>query len=128
MKYSIQDTVEFDQRLEMTLDDVSDILNDCGLSRSLVIMDTDRFAKLNTKKLDVIHLDDVERVKDCIKVTVHKGSVNVVNVKDLYAYCCMYRFDGLILVDRALGMGISEELFTNMRKVGFDIFLIDIVD
>ena len=118
----------FEERMEMTLDDVSDILNECGLSKSLVIMDTDRFAKLNNKNLNVIHLEDVSRVNDFIQIAYPNNSVEVTRVDSFYMFCCKFGFDGLILVDRALGMGISEELFTYMRSVGFNIFLIDIVD
>lgn len=128
VKYSIYDTVEFEQGLEMTLDEVNERLNECGLSKSLVIMDTDRFEKLNTKHLNVTHLDDISWVTDFRQISFPNNSVEVVNVTDFYMFCCKFGFDGLILVDQALGMGISEELFTYMRSVGFNIFLIDIVD
>lgn len=120
--------MEFEERMEMNLYEVSDLLNDCGLSRSLVIMDNDRFAKLHTKNLDMVHLEDVSRVTDFIQITYTNNSVEVTRVDSFCMFCCKFRFDGVILVDRTLASEINEELFTYMRSVGFNILLIDIVD
>lgn len=120
--------MEFEERMEMTLYEVSDLLNDCGLSRSLVVMKNDNFIKLNTKHIDVVHLEDVSRVNDFIQIAYPNNSVEFTRVESFCMFCCKFGFDGLILVDQALGMGINEELFTYMRSVGFNIFLIDIVD